>query len=171
MSIQHCFVSGTVVSNLAATDKFDAIREIIRRAPVFEEIEGRQAFEDAVLERERLQSTGLGHGVAVAHGRAAGIARVLIAMGMHRDGVPYESPDGAPVHLLFVIASPLHVSIDYLQALSTLVRCLRSASLREQLLGADSERECERRIREAFAGELEHCQTAPVGRDADGVTG
>ena len=171
MSIQYCFVSGTVVANLATADKFEAITEIIRRAPVFEEIADRESFEQAVLARERLQSTGLGHGVAVAHGRAAGVKRVLIAMGVHRDGVAYESPDGAPVRLLFVIASPVHVSIDYLHALSTLVRCLRAAPLREQLLAAKSERECERRIREAFAVELERCQGTPVGREAGGVVG
>ena len=78
-----------------------------------------------MIARERLQSTGFGHGVAVAHGRAAGVERVLIALGLSRAGIPYDSPDGEPVRLLFVIASPLQVSLDYLQALSTLVRCLR----------------------------------------------
>jgi len=68
MSIEHCFDHGTVIFELPSVDKFDALRE-------------------------RLQSTGLGHGVAVAHGRAAGVQRVLIALGPSREGIPYTSSD------------------------------------------------------------------------------
>jgi PTS system nitrogen regulatory IIA component len=152
MSIQHCFQSGSVVVDITSPDKFEAIRELIRRAPVFREIAGRDAFEEAVIARERLQSTGLGHGVAVAHGRTPDATRVLIALGLARHGVPFDSPDGEPVQLLFVIASPVTLSLDYLQALSTLVRCVRARSLRESLFAADGVGAVEARIREAFAG-------------------
>ena len=155
MSIQHCFGSGTVVSDLASSDKYDAIRELIRRARVFDEITDRDAFEEAVIARERLQSTGLGHGVAVAHGRTPGTHRVLIALGLSRDGIPFESPDGERVQLLFLIASPPSMSLDYLQALSTLVRCVRLRSLRESLFSAGSVDVVECRMREALSGRAE----------------
>ena len=93
MSIQHCFQSGTVISDLASPDKYQAIGELIQRAPVFSALADRRTFEQSVLERERLQSTGLGHGVAVAHGRAPGAERVLIALGLSRTGIPFDSPD------------------------------------------------------------------------------
>ena len=120
MSILNCFQSGTVVPDLASPDKYQAIGELIRRAPVFNCLPDRRAFEQSVLERERLQSTGLGHGVAV-----------------------------------FVIASPPSLSLDYLQALSSLVRCVRHQSLRESLFAADEVSAIESRIRDAFCGAVE----------------
>lgn len=152
MSIEHCFGPGTVVSDLASTGKYDAIRELIRRAGVFGEVDDRRAFEEAVFARERLHSTGLGHGVAVAHGRTRGVRRVLIALGLSRRGISFESPDGEPVQLLFLIASPPGMTLDYLQALSTLVRCVRLQSLRESLFAAEGETAVETRMREALAG-------------------
>ncbi len=152
MSILHCFQTGSVVPDLASPDKYEAIRELIRRAPVFQEITDRAAFEESVIARERLQSTGLGHGVAVAHGRTAGAGRVVIALGLSRQGIPFDSPDGEPVQLLFVIASPVSLSLDYLQALSTLVRCVRSRSLRDSLFTPGDVASIESRIRDAFTG-------------------
>jgi PTS system nitrogen regulatory IIA component len=151
MGIRHCFQAGTVVPDLSSTDKESAIRELIRRAPVFCELPDLERFSEAVILRERQQSTGLGHGVAVAHGRVSQAGRVLIALGLCRHGIPYEAPDGAPVHLLFVIASPPEMNLDYLRALSCLVRALRERGVREALLASVETFEIERRIREAFS--------------------
>ena len=157
--------------DLQSVDKFDALRELIRRAPVFKEIANLPAFEEAVIARERLQSTGFGHGVAVAHGRAAGVERVLIGLGLSRAGIPFESPDKEPVRLLFVIASPLQVSLDYLQALSTLVRCVRDAPVRSSLLEPLDGKQIEQRIRDAFMTGLARCDDEVVGRQACGAAG
>jgi PTS system nitrogen regulatory IIA component len=154
MRMHHCFETGTVVPDLHSTDKFEALRELIQRVPVFRALKVRAALEEAVIERERQQTTGFGHGVAVAHGRLKGVPRVLIALGVSKEGIPYDSPDGAPVHLLFVIASPPGLSLDYLQALSTLVRCLRDKPSRDSLIDAGDAAEIEERIRAAFAAGL-----------------
>jgi PTS system nitrogen regulatory IIA component len=151
MGIRHCFQYGTVVPDLSSTDKESAIRELIRRAPVFRELPDLERFAETAIQRERQQSTGLGHGVAVAHGRASQVERVLIALGVCRHGIPYDAPDGAPVHLLFVIASPPTMNLDYLRALSCLVRALREREVREALLARVETFEIERRIREAFS--------------------
>ena len=171
MSILHCFDKGTVVCDLKSTDKFEVLRELISRAPVFEEIGNLETLERAVVARERLQSTGFGHGVAVAHGRAAGVERVLIAMGLSRTGIPFESPDGEPVRLLFVIASPLMVSLDYLHALSTLVRCLRHQPLRDRLLAARDADEIQRQLRQAFMTGAERCDDPLTDPQACGAAG
>jgi PTS system nitrogen regulatory IIA component len=173
-----CFEPGTVVPDLRSTDKFEALRELICRAPVFRELKmgadlhggSCSAFAEAVVERERQQTTAFGHGVAVAHGRMEGVPRVVIAMGISRPGIPYDSPDNAPVHLLFVIASPPELSLDYLQALSTLVRCLREKSDRDVLLDAASAEEIEERMRAAFAARLERLEE-PLPESAATATG
>ncbi len=163
MSLNHCFAPGTVVLPLVSTSKYEALREVIRRASVFDEIADRASFEAAVLERERAQSTGFGHGVAVAHGRVSDARRVLVALGLSRDGIPFQSHDGEPVRLLFVIASPPNLSLDYLQALSTLVRCLREPTVRDSLLVAKDESSLQALIRKVFATGLERCGTSSPG--------
>jgi PTS system nitrogen regulatory IIA component len=162
MDIDHCFQSGSVIAELASGDKFAAIQELIRRAPVFRQIPNLDSFEEAVIAREKVQSTGFGHGVAVAHGRIPGLSRVLIGFGLSRAGIAFDAADGKPVHLLFIIASPPHLSLDYLQILSTLVRCLRNRPVRESILACPGAREIETRIREAFADDLgrQACQAA-----------
>jgi len=169
MSMHHCFDRGTVNPDLHSTDKFDAIRELIRHTPVFDEITDKGVFEEAVIARERLQSTGFGHGVAVAHGRADGVDRVLIALGVSRQGIAFDAPDGEPVRLLFVIASPVQVSLEYLQALSTLVRCVRHQKVRDALLAADTATGLETTIRDAFSAGLEPSTPPPVGRQPCGA--
>lgn len=155
MGIHHCFEAGAVVSELSSTEKFSALRELIRRAPVFMEIGNLDEFEQSVVGREKIQSTGFGHGVAVAHGRIEGLPRVIIGLGVSKEGIPFNAPDGAPVRLLFVIASPKQTGIDYLQALSTLVRVIRDCSLRDALLAAMSGEDIEKTIRSAFRLSLE----------------
>jgi nitrogen PTS system EIIA component len=167
MRTEHCFPSGSVITGLHDTDKYNALRELIRSAPVFGQLPSRDALARAVVAREKLQSTGLGHGVAVAHGRVSGAKEVLVALGIHRAGLEYGSPDGAPVKLLFVIASPRALSIDYLKTLSTLVRCLREAPLRDSLLEAATTGEIETRLRAAFRGAAAAAAAShPVGDPA-----
>jgi PTS system nitrogen regulatory IIA component len=169
MSMQRCFEEGTVVADLESSDKYDAIRELIRRAPVFRHIADRDAFERSVIERERLQTTAFGHGVAVAHGRIEGLARVLIGLGLARDGIAFDSPDGQPVRLLFVIASPPQMSLEYLHALSTLVRVIRDGAIRDALLASRAAREAEERIRDEFSRCLDlraRAEAAPAAGQA-----
>jgi PTS system nitrogen regulatory IIA component len=163
MGIDHCFQTGTVVPDLASTDKESAIRELVRRAPVFRELPDLDGFADAVLHRERQLSTGFGHGVAVAHGRVGQASRVLIGLGLSRDGIPFDSPDDAPVHLLFVIASPPRLNLDYLQALSCLVRAVREREVREALLASAEAGDIEGRIRDAFGVCVGRRACAPAG--------
>jgi nitrogen PTS system EIIA component len=154
MRTSTCLPPGTVICDLHGADKFEAIGDLIRRAPVFQALPDRQALVEAVSARERLQSTALGHGVAVAHGRVPGTASVLVALGVHRAGIAWDSPDGEPVRLLFVIASPIAVSLEYLQVLSTLVRCLRDGRIRACLLDGAGAAEVETRLRDAFDAAL-----------------
>jgi PTS system nitrogen regulatory IIA component len=155
MGVRNCFESGAVVGTIASREKYSALRELIRQAPVFHRIKDLSAFEESVITREKLQSTGFGHGVAVAHGRVPDLARVLIGLGISREGIPFDSADGKPVNLLFIIASPTHAHFDYLRALSVLVRTVRECSLREALMAADEAGHIEETIRSAFKHSLE----------------
>ena len=150
----HCFETGTVVDNLQNTDKFAAIHEVVGRAGVFSDGPQRSVVERAVMRRERIQSTGIGHGVAAAHGQTDGVAEVTIALGISRIGIDYHAVDGQPVKLLFVLATPPDRHRDYLTALSGICR-LSKRDFFEDLLSRDmTEPELQQQICRAFQDEV-----------------
>ena len=124
----------SAVCLLHSVDKYEAIVEVIEHCSVFSTIADRPSFIRQVIARERLQSTGIGHGVAIAHGKVKGIEEVHIALGISVEGVSYESPDHLPVHLLFVIASSKALQKEYLASLSAILRAVRSDRVRSLLL-------------------------------------
>ncbi|MET0508780.1 MAG: PTS sugar transporter subunit IIA [Burkholderiaceae bacterium] len=91
---------------------------------------------DSLFARERLGSTGLGHSVAIPHGRIKGLKSPLLAVLRSESGVPFESPDGLPVKLLVVLLVPEHATEEHLEILSELAEILSDSSLRQTLLEA-----------------------------------
>jgi PTS system nitrogen regulatory IIA component len=145
-----CFQGGTVVQRLSSQDKFEAIRELISRAPVFTGLGCREELESAVIQREKLLSTGLGRGVAVAHGTTNSIEQIVIALGISETGIDFDSFDEAPVHLLFVITNPPGKQMEYLLALSAVTRLMRDDAFRRSLQARVPAREIELKICQAF---------------------
>ena len=91
---------------------------------------------DSLFARERLGSTGLGHGVAIPHGRIKGLKAPLLAVLRSETAVPFEAPDGLPVRLLVALLVPEHATEEHLEILSELAELLSDASLRQTLLDA-----------------------------------
>jgi PTS system nitrogen regulatory IIA component len=146
-----CFRGGTVVQSLSSQDKFDAIRELIHKAPVFAGLGCRDKLEEAVVQREKILSTGLGRGVAVAHGTTDTIDEIVIALGISQGGIDFDSFDNAPVHLLFVITNPPSRQMEYLVALSAVTRLVRDDVFRQSLRATVPAREIELKICQAFS--------------------
>ena len=147
------FDPGSVIWELKSTDKFDAIREVISCARTFSELRGLDlgAFAEKVVERERLQSTGFGRGVAVAHGRTDQVSAPRIALGVSRTGIDFDAVDGKPVQLLFIVANHPDREVDYLHILSTLACMVRNEIFRRELLTCDHESDARRKLCEVFA--------------------
>lgn len=93
----------------------------------------RSVVSDNLFARERLGSTGLGHGVAVPHGRIKGLKAPLAAFVRLKDAIPFESPDGQPVKLLIFLLIPDHVTQQHLEILSEVAEMFSDESLRQQL--------------------------------------
>ncbi|MGM0431821.1 MAG: PTS sugar transporter subunit IIA [Spirochaetota bacterium] len=117
-----------------STDKYEAIEEIIQKCPVFSDIDDIHKFTQAVLRRERVETTGIGRGVAIAHGKLASIEHVHVGLGLSRYGVDFGASDGKLVHLLFVIGSSPFSQVDYLRALAAIMRFVKDAEVRKELL-------------------------------------
>ncbi|MCA1754627.1 MAG: PTS sugar transporter subunit IIA [Spirochaeta sp.] len=154
---EHSFFSdGSVVWNIESTDKFEAIREIVYRSQVFRQAPqlNIEDFASKVIAREKVQSTGFGHGVAVAHGRTPEVTVPLVALGIFTEGLEFGAMDNQPVQLLFVVANHPDSEMDYLKVLSCLVGLVRNELFRRELLSCESRKELERKLHTSFSNFL-----------------
>jgi PTS system nitrogen regulatory IIA component len=91
---------------------------------------------DSLLARERLGSTGLGHGIAIPHGRVRGLREAVGALIRTRNGVAYDAPDDQPVHLIFVLLVPEKSTDVHLEILGGLAQMFSDRQLRGSLAAA-----------------------------------
>lgn len=151
--LRTMFQSGSVMWNVRSANKYQALREIVYNAPVFTGLAGLDIgdFAQKVIDRERLQSTGLGHGVAVAHGRTVQVEQPVVALGVSHDGIDFDAVDGNPVHLVFVVANHPEDQIEYLRILSKLATLVRNEIFRSELLSCTCCSEVEQKLCDAMA--------------------
>jgi mannitol/fructose-specific phosphotransferase system IIA component (Ntr-type) len=106
----------------------------------------------AVMERERQFPTGIGYGVAVPHGKTPALASLVAVAGTARAPVPYETVDGEPVRLFFLLAGPESQAGAHVKALSRISRLVRREPIRAGLLAAADAQQFYRILREAEGG-------------------
>jgi mannitol/fructose-specific phosphotransferase system IIA component (Ntr-type) len=136
------------------TEKYKAIRELICKAPVFSSLRNRKKLENAVFEREKIMSTAIGHGVAVAHGKTSAVRKTLVAFGISKDGILFDSPDGKPVHLLFIVVNPPRMCNEYLAILSAIARMSLDESLQYYITHTDSAMDVICKVKESLASSM-----------------
>ena len=122
---------------LQATDKTGLLREL---SEFLAEKDGGDAHRllHAVEEREAALSTGIGHGVAVPHGRSEGVDRLCVVAGRTEHPVAYDAPDGVPVRLLFMVAGPPAEAARHVQVLGRIARLVQRNDHRVRLLVAET---------------------------------
>lgn len=132
--------NGGVELHLSSDSRDHVFQELIERVPCLQRSpDVKRNLLGALLERERLCSTGLGDGVALPHTRNSipGLANnPVLVFGRHEHGLNYGAVDGAPVHLLFLLVAPT-VSL-HLQILARLTRAIRKSEVRQALLSASA---------------------------------
>jgi nitrogen PTS system EIIA component len=96
---------------------------------------------DVLLERERISTTAIGEGVAIPHGKLAGIDRVLGVFARSPEGVDFASLDGAPTHLFFALLAPENAAADHLKALARISRLLKDEGFRRRLMAGQNAEE------------------------------
>ncbi|HWL87587.1 MAG TPA: PTS sugar transporter subunit IIA [Polyangiaceae bacterium] len=100
----------------------------------------RDSVENVLAEREKLQSTGIGDGVAIPHGAIADLDAQCAALLIAPDGIDFDAIDGEKVNLLFSVITPKRATGEHLKTLARISRLLRNRSFREQLLAAEDGR-------------------------------
>jgi PTS system nitrogen regulatory IIA component len=96
---------------------------------------------NVLMERERISTTAIGEGVAIPHGKLPGLERIFGVFARSSEGVDFNSLDGAPTHLFFVLIAPEGAAADHLKALARISRLLKDESFRRRLMAAKSNQE------------------------------
>lgn len=137
MNIADIVKAGSVLSPLHVQNKKQLLTEIANALAAAAGVEARPVFE-ALLQREKLGSTGLGQGIAIPHGRIAGLTKVHGVFARLSHPVAFEATDGEPVDLVFALASPPQSGADHLTALARVSRLLRDPGTLAKLRGTES---------------------------------
>ncbi|MDT2659449.1 PTS sugar transporter subunit IIA [Enterococcus hulanensis] len=120
--------------DLQATDKLAAISELANTFVSKGVVTNESVYSEAVMKREEESTTGIGFGVAIPHGKSAAVTEPSLAFGRSQAGIQYDSMDGKPVHLMFLIAVPETSNDEHLRILSKLSRKLMHEDVRQKLM-------------------------------------
>lgn len=138
MPLNDLLAAHAVIPALKTRNKKQVLQEIAARAA---EVSGRSEREifETLLQRERLGSTGIGRGVAIPHGKLPKLDRLSGVFARLEKPIDFDSLDGEPVDLIFLLLAPEGAGADHLKALARVARVLRDDKIAEQLRGARDE--------------------------------
>jgi PTS system nitrogen regulatory IIA component len=146
MKILDILLRDAVIVDLKATSKREALEEICSAVAAAEPAAERTKLLEVLAERERLQSTGIGEGVAIPHGKVAGLPRLIAAFAKSKGGVDFDSVDGQKTHLFFLLVMPDNAGGQHLKALARISRSLRDPAFRRAVEAAGTRDEVLRAI-------------------------
>ncbi|WP_347321377.1 fructose-specific PTS transporter subunit EIIC [Rossellomorea sp. RS05] len=141
MRITELLTKETIQLNISSDSKSGVIDELVKVLDKAGKLQDVQEFKKAILNREAQSTTGIGEGIAIPHAKTAAVKSPAIAFGKSVEGLDYESLDGTPAHLFFMIAATDGANQTHLEALSRLSSLLMDPEVRQALLSAQSEDE------------------------------
>ena len=139
MRITDLLKKDTMILNLSSTNKNAVINELINQLDKAGKLADPVGYRDAIIKREEQSTTGIGEGIAIPHAKSEAVKEASLCFGRSTDGIDYESLDGQPAHLFFMIAAPAGANDTHLETLSRLSSMLMYDDFRQAILKADSE--------------------------------
>lgn len=136
MEIADLVSPDAVVTDLHVASKKQVLQELSRRAAQITELPEREIF-DTILERERLGTTGVGHGIAIPHGKLPQLDRLHGLFVRLDQPIEFESIDDQPVDLIFLLLAPESAGADHLKALAKVSRLLRDREICDKLRSSE----------------------------------
>lgn len=125
----------TFLSALSTADRYDAIRELCQAVGATGKIDANLA-EEAVVAREKMMATGMGRGVAVPHARIEALSEPIVAVGVSREGIDFDAPDGEPARIVCLLLTPLNDDGAQLALLADVARVFGTQDVRSQAMQA-----------------------------------
>ena len=135
MDLRDLITPDGIIAALKVKTKKQALQDLSDRAAVLTGANPRRIFE-ALLQRERLGSTGVGRGIAIPHGKISDIKQIFTLFARLDEKVDFEAMDGEPVDLIFLLLAPETAGADHLKALARISRLLRDPAAIEKLRGS-----------------------------------
>ena len=131
----------STIVDLQGESKEEIITALVNSLPVSDSITDRSQVLQAVLDREKIMSTGIGDGIAIPHGKSAAVTELVAAMGTQRRGMDFDALDGEPAYVFFLLVSPANVSGPHIKALARISRLLKNEEFKKKLVEANSAEE------------------------------
>jgi nitrogen PTS system EIIA component len=132
MNLSDLLTPDAILPSLHAQSKKQVLQEVCALAARLTLRSEREIF-DTLLQRERLGSTGVGHGIAIPHGKLRGLDRLVGVFARLARPVDFDSLDDQPVDLVFVLLAPESAGADHLKALARIARILRDPAMAQKL--------------------------------------
>ncbi len=136
MKILDILDARRILSDLTSRSKEGVLRELVHTLSQMETQVNEEHTVEILLERESLGSTGIGEGVAIPHGKSKEVKRILASFGRSQTGLDFQSLDGKPAHLFFLLLAPENSAGMHLKALAQISRLLKDPGFRKRLLEA-----------------------------------
>ncbi len=136
MTLMEILSGKSVIVGLKGQTKREILEELVDALEVGDKITDREKVLEAVLQREAIMSTGIGHGIAIPHGKSEYVTELGGVLGTRRDGVDFDALDGNSTFIFFLLVSPMDVSGPHIKALAMISRLLKGEEFRQRLIQA-----------------------------------
>jgi len=176
MRITQLLTEQTIILDLKAGSKQEVLAEMISQLDKAGKLTDSKLFQADILAREEQSTTGIGDGIAIPHAKSKAVKSPAIGFGRSREGLDYQSLDGQPAHLFFMIAATEGANDDHLEALSRLATFLMDSKFRDRMLAATTKEEVLQAVTDKEAevdgtdGEAEASTPAASGKKILAVT-
>ena len=141
MKLTDILDESSIVADLQASDKTEALEILVEAVVKSHSTIDEQEILEVLLEREKLGSTGIGDGIAIPHGKSAGLSQIISGFGLSKTGIEFDSLDGKPACLFFLLVAPENSVGVHLKMLARISRMLKNTEFRKKLLNANSQQE------------------------------
>ncbi len=136
MKLSDILVEECISFDVPTVEKEKVLYYMAELSAKSEKVESVDQLVEAVLNREKIQTTGIGHGMAIPHATAEGVKGLVLSLGISKEGVAFDALDGKPVHLIFLLAGEPRLQTSFLSILSKISRFFKQEDFRQQIIEA-----------------------------------
>ncbi|MBI3291211.1 MAG: PTS sugar transporter subunit IIA [Elusimicrobia bacterium] len=151
MKVLDFLVPSAISIDLKGQTKLEVIQELVELLVQAGKLKDARPIVGTLREREKLGSTGIGQGIAIPHGKSDQVSEIVAAFGVSKRGVEFDSLDGEPVYLVFLLVAPLEAAGIHLKALAKISRLLKDKFFRQAITEAKGVEDVLRIIKEEDA--------------------
>lgn len=138
MTISDFLKEGRIKVKLNSKNKSDIIKEMVDLLGNADSMFDNKEVLKSIIERENSMSTGIGNGIAIPHGKCSSVKNLVGSIGINKEGIPFDSIDGNPVKIIFMLVAPTGPSASHIKALSLMSKILNNEDARKNILICDS---------------------------------